>query len=393
MTARSPPDFSLVLGGPLYQLLRRARLSGDALQLLRRRIGMFALVSWLPLLALAVLEGHAWGGTIKVPFLLDVEIHLRLLLALPLFIVAELVVNARSRPVVQQFVERGLIPEAIRPKFDAAIESAMRLRNSVVAELSLIALVYLVGVMFIWRTQAALPVDGWYGVWTHGRLQPSLAGWWFGLVSLPLFQFILLRWYFRIAIWARFLWQVSRMGLSLMPTHPDRCGGLGFLGSVTYAFAPLLVGQGVVLSGMIANRIFFEGEKLLQFRVEIVGVVLLLLFVVLGPLLVFAPVLAEAKRVGLREYGVLAQRYAREFDQKWLRAGAPPEDPLMGSADIQSLADMGNSFEVIREMKLLPFTRDTVIQLGFLTLLPVLPLVLTMISLADLVDRMLKVLF
>ena len=73
-----------------------------------------------------------------------------------------------------------------------------------------------------------------------------------------------------------------------------------------------------------------------------------MLCLVFGPLLVFAPQLAQAKRTGLREYGTLAERYVREFDAKWLRGGAPAGEPLVGSADIQSLADLGNSFEVVR---------------------------------------------
>ena len=189
-----------------------------------------ALLAWAPLLLLSIAEGHAWGDSVKLPFLHDVELHVRLLLALPLLILAELVVHQRMRPVVRQFVERGLIPDAARAQFDAAIASAMRLRNSITAEVLLIAFVYVVGVGFVWRTQVALDVASWYGVPADGRLQPSLAGWWLGFVSLPLFQFLLLRWYFRLFIWARFLWQVSRIELRLMPTHPDRCGGLGFLG-------------------------------------------------------------------------------------------------------------------------------------------------------------------
>ena len=140
-------------------------------------------------------------------------------------------------------------------------------------------------------------------------MQPSLAGWWLGCVSLPLFQFLLLRWYFRLFIWARFLWQVSRIELKLMPTHPDRCGGLGFLALVSHAFAPLLLAQGALLAGMMANRIFYAGAKLPEFKVEIIGLVAVMVFAVLGPLLVFAPKLAAAKRAGLREYGTLAQRY------------------------------------------------------------------------------------
>jgi len=117
------------------------------------------------------------------------------------------------------------------------------------------------------------------------------------------------------------------------------------------------------------------------------------LFAVLGPLLVFIPVLGHAKRVGLREYGSLAQRYVRDFEQKWLRGGAPADEPLVGSADIQSLADLGNSFEVVKGMRSVPITREAVVQLAVLTLLPLLPLLLTMISFEELLGRLLKVVF
>ena len=390
---KEPPDFSLVLGGPLYQLWRRTRLAGDTLQLLRRRVVVMVLLAWAPLLLLSVAEGHAWGGSVKLPFLHDVEMHVRLLLALPLLILAELVVHQRMRPVVGQFLARGLIPDAARAKFDAAIASAMRLRNSITAEALLVALVYVVGVGFIWRTRMALDVASWYGVPMDGKLQPSLAGWWLVCVSLPLFQFLLLRWYFRLFIWARFLWQVSRIELKLMPTHPDRCGGVGFLSWVSHVFSLVLLAQGALLAGMMANRIIYAGAKLPEFKLQLIGLVVLMVFAILGPLLVFGPKLAAAKRAGAREYGILAQRYAREFDHKWLRGGAPANEPLIGSADIQSLADLGNGIAVVNEMRLVPFTIQTVLQLAVVTLLPVVPLLLTMIPLEDLLVRLLKIVF
>lgn len=388
-----PDDFALVLGGPLFQIWRRTHLAGSALQLLRRRVVVLTLLAWLPLLLLSIAEGHVWGGTVALPFLHDIELHARLLFALPLLIVAELVVHQRMRPVVKEFEERGLIPDAARAKFDVAIASAMRLRNSIPAEVLLIVLVYVVGVGFIWRTHVALDVPSWYGVSAEGRLQPSLAGWWLGCVSLPLFQFLLLRWYFRLFIWARFLWQVSRIELRILPTHPDRCGGLGFLELVSQAFSPLLLAQGALLAGMMADRIFYAGAALSEFKPEIIGLAAVMVFAILGPLLVFSPQLAAAKRAGLREYGALAQRHAREFDDKWLRGGAPAEQPLVGSPDISSLADLGGSFEALDHMRSTPITVQTVLQLAVATLLPVLPLMLTMFSLEELIKRLLAIVF
>ena len=395
MNASSVPhpaqDFSVVLGGPLFQLVRRAHLSGDALELLRRRIVVLSLLAWLPPLLLSVMEGRAWGTAVTVPFFRDIEVHTRFLLALPLLVVAELVVHQRMRPVVKQFLERDLIPPSSRARFDAAVASALGLRNSVVAEVVLLALVYSFALYF-WPRYVALDRATWYAVPTPAGRQLSVAGHWLIYVSLPIFHFLLLRWYFRIFIWIRFLWQVRRCELSLIPTHPDRVGGLGFLSGTVVAFAPLLLAHGVLLAGAIAGRIFFRGATLPEFKIEIGVVVVFLLLLLLGPLLLFMPHLAQARRIGLREYGTLAQRYVREFDDKWLRGGAPAGEPLVGSADVQSLADLGNSYEIVRGMRTVPFTRDTVIQLAVITLVPVAPLLLTMISLEELLKRLLQIL-
>jgi len=386
-------EFSIVLGGPLFQLFRRAHLSGDALELWRRRIVAIPLFAWLPVLLLSVVEGRAWGGARSVSFLADIEVHVRFLVALPLLIVAEMVVHQRMRPVVRQFAERGLIAEASRPRFEAAIRSALRLRNSTMAEVLMLAFVYAVGILYVWPRYIALDLETWYSTPADGGRRLALAGWWFVYLSLPLFQFMLFRWYFRRFLWIRFLWQVTRCELRLVPTHPDGSGGLGFLGNIVPAFAPLLAAHGALLAGFIANQIFFKAATLPSFKLPLAAVVGFLLLVVLGPLLFFLPHLATARRVGLREYGTLAHGYVREFDTKWLRGGAPAGEALLGSADIQSLADLANSFEVIRNMSPVPFTRKTVVQLAVVTLLPVAPLLLTMVSLEELLSQLLKVVF
>jgi hypothetical protein len=297
------------------------------------------------------------------------------------------------RRVARVFLDRRLIPDPEIPRFDAVITSAFRLRNSVLAEVLLIAVVYGVGILIIWRQYLALDTATWYATPSAEGSKLTLAGVWYGYVSLPIFQFLLVRWYFRLFIWTRFLWQVSRIELSLVPTHPDRVGGLNFLSNTVYAFAVLAVAHGAVLAGTLANRIFFVGAQLIQFKAEIAVVVVLMLCIVFGPLLVFAPQLAAAKRKGLREYGTLAERYVREFDAKWLRGGAPADEPLVGSADIQSLADLGNSYEVVRTMRILPITRDAVVRLAAATLVPIVPLLLTMMPLEELLKKLAGILF
>jgi hypothetical protein len=321
------------------------------------------------------------------------EAHVRFLVAMPLLIIAELVVHRRMRPLVRQFLERNLIPESSMTRFEGAIASAFRLRNSVLAEVLLIALVYGVGILIIWRQYVALDTATWYATPSAEGSTLSLAGMWYGYVSLPIFQFLLVRWYFRLFIWTRFLWQASRIELSLVPTHPDRVGGLGFLAGTVFAFTVLAVAHGALVAGQLANRIFFVGAALPDFKAEIAVVVVLILCLVLGPLLVFVPQLAQAKRKGLREYGTLAVRYVREFDGKWLRGGAPADEPFVGSADIQSLADLGNSYEVVRTMRTVPITKDAVVRLVAATLVPIVPLLLTMMPLEELLKKLFAILF
>lgn len=388
-----PPDFSLVLGGPLFQLLRRAHLADDALMMVRQRIMVIALLAWLPLLLLSALEGNLWRGSTDVPFLFDIEVHVRFLVALPLLVLAELVVHRRMRPLLQQFAERNLIPENAMARFEAAVASAFRLRNSVLAEVLLIVFVYGVGVLLIWRHYVALDTATWYATGSAGGSQLSLAGMWFGYVSLPLFQFLLCRWYFRLFIWARFLWHVSRIELSLIPTHPDHLGGLSFVSGQIYAFTVLAVAHGALLAGNLANRIFFLGAALTDFKLEIAITVIFMMCIVLSPLLFFTPQLAQAKRKGSREYGVLAERYVREFDAKWVRGGAPADEQLLGSADIQSLADLGNSFSLVKDMRIVPIKRDDLLRLVGATLAPIVPLALTMMSLEELLKKLFGVLF
>jgi hypothetical protein len=385
--------FSLVRGGPLFQLLRRVHLSDDALMLVQRRILVIVLLTWLPLLVLSGLERHVLSGTVTVPFLLDLETHIRFLVAVPLLIAAELVVDQRLRPVAGQFLERQIAPQSAMTRLNAAIAAASRLRDSVIAEGLLIAAVYSVGVLIIWRHYVAFNIGTWYAVPATDGVKLSSAGMWYGYVSLPIFQFLMCRWYFRMAVWARFLWQVSRIDLNLLPAHPDRTAGLGFLANTINAFGLLALAHAALLAGFLANRIFFLGIALPDFKAEIAILVIFLLCLVVGPLTVFAPQLARAKAIGNLEYGVLAERYVREFDAKWLRGGAPVGEPFVGSADIQSLADLGNSLAVVRTMRIAPVTKEAVIQFVITILLPIAPLTLTMMRWDQLVKAFIGIVF
>lgn len=195
----------------------------------------------------------------------------------------------------------------------------------------------------------------------------------------------------RFFIWYRFLWQVSRIKLNLIATHPDRAGGLAFVGASAYAFGPILFAQGVMLAGVIASRVLYQGENLMSFKLWVIGFVAFFVFAILVPLVMFTPQMARAKRKGLADYGLLAQRYVDSFEQKWIVGDSAEE--LMGAADIQSLADLGNSYAVIREMRIVPFGLQDISRLAIATAAPLVPLLLTIWSPEEVLMRVIKVVF
>lgn len=383
-------DFSLVLGGPIFQLFRKSHLSGDALELLYRRVLIIMLLAWLPLLVLVMFASPmATGG--RLSFFHDVEVQVRFLVALPVLVGAELIVHSRIRPIVRRFVERRIVLPEDLPLFERAISSAVRLRNSIPIELGLILFVYSVG-LWVWHERVGIHAPTWYAM-PGGRWNLTLAGFWYVFVSIPIVQFLLLRWYLRLFIWFRFLWQVSRLNLNLIPTHPDRAAGLAFLGKSSYAFGPILFAQGAMLAGLVASRVLYGGESLLSFKLQAGGFVAFFVVVILGPLLMFTPGMARAKRKGLADYGLLAQRYVDAFQSKWVGGNPSASDEFLGSGDIQSLADLGNSYALVRDMRTVPFGLEDVSRLAAATAAPMVPLLLTVFSPEELIMRIVKVIF
>ncbi len=381
-------DFSLVLGGPLYQLLLRWRLIQPPLGNLRGRIALIIAVAWLPLVLLTIFFGRFAGG-VKVPLLHDFEVHARLLFALPLMIVAEVFVYIRMRRLVTLFVERQIITANLRPAFDAIISSAMRLRNSLAAEIGLLLFVILAG-HYIWQEGLALHSDTWYATVSSSSRTYTPAGYWYSFVSVPVFQFILIRWYYRIFIWCRFLFQVSRLDLNLLALHADRCCGLGFLGNVALAFSPLLMAHTGVVAGFIANRILYEGATLSTYRLELVGLTVLYWPSFLDHC-ACSFCSSTPPGAGLRTYGRLASDCVNAFAGKWAGGAMAAGEPLLGSNDIQSLADLANSFAIAKGTKLVPFGKDTLIRFLIVIALPLTPLAFTTFSVEELLSRLIKV--
>ncbi len=223
------------------------------------------------------------------------------------------------------------------------------------------------------------------------RLTP--AGWWYSLISVPVYQFFLFRWIMRLCNWAVFMLRVSRLDLRIVPTHPDSAAGLGFVGQMLPPTSVIILAASSVLCSSIGTQVIYRGAKLEEFVVAFGLFVVVAVIAFLLPFAVFVPKLALARREGLLTYGALATRYTQLFDRKWVRGDVPAGEELLGTADIQSLADIGNSFDRIANMKLFPVELAGLRALLIAALLPAIPLALSQISLKDVAQILAKVLF
>jgi hypothetical protein len=392
-SGRRVQDFSLVIGGPFYRLLRRLHLCDDASELLSSRVIVISLFAWLPMLILAIVQGNLLGDDVSIPFLPDIKVHARFLVAMPLLLAAEVLVQQRMSDVVDQFLARNLVPEASVAQFESAIASVSRLRDSAFVEASLFALVYSLDMFVIWRGYLAPEVTTWYATSSAVGTELSPAGMWYFFIGLPLLQFLFLRWYYRLFLWARFLWQVSRIRLNLLATHPDRVAGLGFLSHTVNALITLAVAHGALLAGHIADQVLYRGAELKQFGPEIVAVVVLVQCIVFMPLLVFAGQIMTTRWRGLMQYEALSSRYAYEFESTWLRGGVSPGQTLVGNGDLQSLADLDSGYQIVRGMGLVPVSWRAVLLLAVATLIPIAPLLLTIMPFRELLGKVAGILF
>jgi hypothetical protein len=380
-------NFSIVLGGPLYDWLLRKGVVRFVLPNLARRILILVALTWLPLLLLSLKDGVAFGDQVKIPFLYDVSMYGRFLLCLPLLLLAETVIDPAIRQAVGEFVNGGIVSAEELPKFDQVLERTRRLRDSWIPEAVMFVLAFFPVFLFEseWGRGA---VSTWHT--TSGGL--TAAGYWYALFSTPILRFFIYRWVFRYFIWALLLWRICRLHLILPPTHPDHAAGLNFLGLAQKHFGILFCALGCIFSGRMTNDMLFEAAPLSSFRFLVVGFIVLSLIVGILPLTLMAPKLSNVRKAGLLEYGKLAHSYSQSFDQKWVHYSERPTEPLLGTGDIQSLADLGNSFGLVEAMNIAPITKGLILQLGVQTALPLLPVIILGTPTPELVRAVMKML-
>jgi hypothetical protein len=185
-----------------------------------------------------------------------------------------------------------------------------------------------------------------------------------------------------------FLIRLSRIPLALIASHPDLAGGAAALKRPTAAFA--LIGAGITATVVAASaERALEAGSMLPLAPVLGVIVVGVLVVVFGPLFPFAGQMLWARGRGLGAHGRLALRYVRRFEDKHIERGSS-DDELLGSPDLQSLADLGTAYDVVRRMRAIPFDRRALVMTVILVLVPAVPLAIAITPLPVIVARLAK---
>lgn len=376
-----PHGFDLVGRGPSFRMAQRFGFNRPDRPRRIRKILLLILVTWVPLVLLSLVAGHAFGNRVAVTLLRDPVILSRFLFVLPLLALAEIVVERSLGVQARQFLASGVVPAGEAVKLEAAKAEALRLRESVVAEGVIVVLAVAIAII----AQVVIRFGSEESTWKRSDAGITLAGWWYILVSLPILFFFLLRWLWIFLLWSRFLFRISRLGLELTPTHPDRAGGLGFLGWGLASFGLVLMAISAVLSGSLAYEIVHRGSSLNILKYHIMIFVVLAIVILHAPLIVFTGRLARCRFRGLLDFGSLIGDHDRAFNEKWLKSQG---SSLLGSAHMGSLAHMSPVYEQVERMQLLPWDKQALIVLVAAALIPMIPLLGTVTALTEILSML-----
>ena len=196
----------------------------------------------------------------------------------------------------------------------------------------------------------------------------------------------MLRWFLLLFCWSYLLLRVSRLELNLLASHPDGSGGLE---NVHLEFLPMIIAFSSIVSASFAEELvagtmaFGEMERILFVMI----VVVIVMFV--GPVTVFAPRLKSVRLKDAGEFRSLAARFSQQFEKKWIGQSAP-EELLLGTPDMQSLADLANCVKTVREMRTVPVSRRFLTTYALGLALPFLPLLTFKYPVAALVGMLFK---
>ncbi|SEM44663.1 hypothetical protein SAMN04488103_101179 [Gemmobacter aquatilis] len=371
-------QFSL-LGGPFHDFATKAatRVTGGDSLVFFTGLSVFV---WLVLALLATVEGHAD----KFFSLGTTAVHGRFLVAIPLIFWCEKLLAQATRDACAGLVSTGVVTGEAKAALDSDATRLERISDSWWLQFGLL---FAVVIFSFSAASEYLPGES---AAKSNMTSVSLAGKWYWLVCLPLFRFVMARMFWLLGIWVYLIWRLSRQPLALTASHPDRAGGLGLLEVAQAQLVVFVLGIAALDAAALAETFQHVAPNEAQIYVHVFLVALVGVLVVCGPLLLLVSPLFRCRRRGMIDFSALANAYSVKFQQRWIGPAKPDLSELLGTGDIQSLADLATGYENVRTMRVLPVTNTLLFLILCAAAVPHAPLLLMKYPMTDLISGLVQ---
>jgi hypothetical protein len=380
-------SLSLVRDDLLFRAQRRVGLiPANGLGVLRRVI-FWPLFAWLPIAAWGLYHGRVVFPADDHSLLAHFGVHVRLLVALPLFIIAEGLFQRLTIRLLPYFVTSGIVPFAEVPAFRQALARTARLRDASFPWMVILAVV--VANATLPQFMSSLHELAWTVAADDIAPRLSLGSWWFLYVARAVFAMLLLGWLWRVVLVAVLFWRVTQLRLSIVPTHPDRTGGMGFSAYLPVAFSPVVLGIGCVLGAHWAHDLVYHDATVQAIKWQMGAFVVVALLLFLSPLLAFAGPLGRAKRQALLDYGALVGAHGRLVRRRWIEGREIEDDAVLGAPELGPVADTATLYEAVENMRPIPLSKRTVAPLALAAVLPMLVVVAIQVPIVEILKKLL----
>ena len=375
-------ELSLVRDDLPFRLQRRVGLIPErGLGTVRRAI-FFALLTWLPIVVWAGIEGRALPGNVDEPLLQHFGIHVRFLIALPLLILGEAKMDKLMTRFIPHFLTSGLVRVEQEGAFKEIIQGVIRLRNLTMPWLIIAVLI------LAWTIFKPAVSDDHELIWAAS----GFGGFWFNYVSRPIFTILMVAWLWRLALLVILLKRIAGLGLNLVPTHADRAGGLGFLEKLPTAFSLFALAVSSVIASRLAHDVVYHGVHVISLKVLLVAFLIVVIGLCITPLLVFIGSLVTAKRQALLEYGTLVGQHGRLVRRRWILGETLDDDTLLDAQEIGPVADTLALYDAVKNMRAAPIGKSAIMGVALPALIPLLALFSIEVPIKEVLTKLLGIL-
>ena len=369
-------EFSLFAGDGVNRLLGTLGLGAYRPGFIVRRVLVAWSITWLPLAILAAISGVAVGSTLRETFLVDFAAYGQFWIGIPVLLAAEPHIDSRTRHAIDQLIRSGLLDERAVAGFLRSADGIAKASRRLLPDLILLGLAYLSTWLWLGE-ELSTPIASWHALLHGAHRVLTPAGWWVGLVSVPLWNFVLFRWVWKVVLWFWVLWRVSRSNLRLVPTHPDLAGGIGFLGDIQAVFGFGVFAVGSAVASTIGYKIVVEHARIetFAFAGPALSFIVIAPLTFVAPLLFFTSKLYLAREAGLIHYGLAACKHGRHFQSSWINPSAYADEQFVDNKDLQALGSIAIAFDLVHRMRIIPVQMRTLLRLFAAAAGPMLPLV------------------